>query len=291
MPEPPSKSTFEMFLRETTHPTSNKAASYVRAIDLLDDILSRKTPKEINADSIWQVADPATLRRLYEFVREHRKLGDHGIFAGEEPRSYWDGGFMSAALRSFMECRVTTNHAQRLQDQIAANPDASPEKLSAMLQKQPVETIRTLVPESFRDFDSPEGKEVLRMTKERVNQRFFRKLILDTYDSRCCLTGIAIPDLLVASHIVPWAEDTKNRLNPCNGLCLNALHDKAFDRGLIAFDDHFRLILSPRINDHFDNETIQSNFAAFQGYPITSPTRFPPDRTFLERHRKAWELS
>ena len=69
----------------------------------------------------------------------------------------------------------------------------------------------------------------MRLSKARVNQRFFRDLILDNYQSQCCLTGIAVPDLLIASHIVPWADDPKNRLNPCNGLCLNALHDKAFD--------------------------------------------------------------
>lgn len=290
MPEPPSKSAFEAFLRETTHPTSNKAASYVRAIDLLDDILSRKAPDEIGADSIWQLEDPAAIRRLYEFVREHRKLGDKGPFAGENPRSYWEGGFMSAALRGFMEFRVTANHKQRLQEQITANSKASPEELSLLLQNQRVDAIETLTPESVTNFDSPEGKEVLRLTKARVNQRFFRTLILDTYNRRCCLTGIAIPDVLVASHIVPWAEDPKNRLNPCNGLCLNALHDKAFDRGLIGFDDNLRLLLSPRLAEHLDNQTIQASFAGLQGHPLTPPTRFPPDHTFLQRHRKAWAL-
>lgn len=290
MPEPSSKSAFEAFLRETTHPTSNKAASYVRAIDLLDGILARKAPDEIEADSIWQIADPATIRHLYEFVCEHRKLADGGIFAGEKPRSYWDGGFMSAALRSLMEFRVTGNHLQRLQNQMDANPVASPEELSLKLQDLPVEAIETLTPESVRDFDSPEGREVLRTTKERVNQRFFRKLILSTYERRCCLTGVAVPDLLVASHIVPWAEDPKNRLNPRNGLCLNALHDKAFDRGLIGFDDDLRLLLSPRLAEHVDNQTIQSAFTTLEGHPLTPPTRFPPDPAFLQRHRTAWEL-
>ncbi|SUA24417.1 Uncharacterised protein [Neisseria gonorrhoeae] len=50
------------------------------------------------------------------------------------------------------------------------------------------------------------------------------------------------PELLVASHIKPWREDKDNRLNPRNGLCLNALHDKAFDRGLLGIDENFKII-------------------------------------------------
>lgn len=85
---------------------------------------------------------------------------------------------------------------------------------------------------------------MLRQCKTRISQKCFRNIILGNYHSRCSLTGIAVPDLLIASHIVPWSEDVKNRLNPSNGLCLNALHDKAFDRGLISFDDDCRLLLS-----------------------------------------------
>ncbi len=69
-----------------------------------------------------------------------------------------------------------------------------------------------------------EGLERESIVRQRVNQQFFRKAVLAAYDCACCITGIAVSDLLVASHIAPWAIDKKNRMNPRNGLCLNALH-------------------------------------------------------------------
>ncbi|MCK5805919.1 MAG: HNH endonuclease [Lentisphaeria bacterium] len=81
--------------------------------------------------------------------------------------------------------------------------------------------------------DIPEGKTRETVIKARVNQSFFRKTVLASYEA-CCITGLQIPELLVASHIIPWAKDPRNRTNPRNGLCLNCLHDKAFDVGLRA---------------------------------------------------------
>ena len=73
--------------------------------------------------------------------------------------------------------------------------------------------------------DIPEGKERETIVKTRVNQSFFRSAILSSYNQRCCITGLSVPDFLVASHIVPWKKDEKNRLNPQNGVCLNSIHD------------------------------------------------------------------
>ena len=85
-----------------------------------------------------------------------------------------------------------------------------------------------------------EGKEREAIVKMRVNQSFFRQTILASYDQKCCITGISIPELLVASHIIPWAIDKKNRMNPCNGLCLNTLHDRAFDNGLMTITQQYQ---------------------------------------------------
>ena len=85
--------------------------------------------------------------------------------------------------------------------------------------------------------------------KIRIMQGFFRKVVFAAYDSRCCITGNPIGDLLVASHILPWSEFPKERLNPRNGLCLAAHFDRAFDRGLISFDGNLRLILSHRLRN------------------------------------------
>ncbi len=80
----------------------------------------------------------------------------------------------------------------------------------------------------------PEGKTRQTLVRARINQGFFRTSVLAAYGMRCCITGLAIPQLLNASHIVPWSIDVKNRTNPRNGLCLNAIHDRAFDCGLLT---------------------------------------------------------
>src|ERR1035437_10336715 len=73
--------------------------------------------------------------------------------------------------------------------------------------------------------------------KVRRGQQFFRQAVLNAYDVRCCISGINVPRLLVASHIKPWGKFPNDRLNPRNGLCLSALHDAAFDAGLIRSEE------------------------------------------------------
>ena len=91
------------------------------------------------------------------------------------------------------------------------------------------------------------GEDVVAQIKVRRGQALFRATVLSAYQSRCCITGLADVRLLNASHIVPWRDDPANRLNPRNGLCLSTLHDRAFDRGLIAFDADLRLLLSKEL--------------------------------------------
>lgn len=76
-----------------------------------------------------------------------------------------------------------------------------------------------------------EGNEVIRSVKTRINQSFFRKVVLVNYGKKCAISGIDLPELLIASHIIPWASNYKERLNPANGICLSALYDKSFDIG------------------------------------------------------------
>ena len=57
----------------------------------------------------------------------------------------------------------------------------------------------------LESFDLPKsGKEREAIVKVRVNQSFFRRAVLAAYDFKCCITGLEIPELLNASHIVPW---------------------------------------------------------------------------------------
>ena len=131
--------------------------------------------------------------------------------------------------------------------------------------------------------DIPNGKTRDRMIKARVNQQFFRKMILSTYNYSCCITGLPIEELLIASHIVPWSKDKKNRLNPSNGLCLNALHDAAFDKGYITFSDDYKVVISKRIEDIDPGKV--SFFLKYKDQSISLPNRFIPNKDFLSYHR------
>jgi putative restriction endonuclease len=122
------------------------------------------------------------------------------------------------------------------------------------------------------------------LVKARVNQNFFRKAILASYKSTCCITGINHPSLLVAGHIIPWSVDEKNRMNSRNGLCLNSLHDKAFDLGLIGIDPDYRVVVSPKILETMNLETFKTYFQRHENQKITLPNRYLPDQALLEYH-------
>jgi predicted restriction endonuclease len=127
--------------------------------------------------------------------------------------------------------------------------------------------------------------EAERIVMVRTMQSFFRKAVLAAYDSRCCITGTPVRELLVASHILPWGDFPKERLNPRNGLCLTAHFDRAFDRGLISIDESRHLIVSPVLKSYLPNEAIELEFVRREGRPLLSPERFSPDVEFLEYHR------
>ena len=130
--------------------------------------------------------------------------------------------------------------------------------------------------------------EVDRQVKTRRIQTFFRNTGLSSYENRCALTGIAVPQLLVASHIIPWSENENRRADPTNGLCLNALHDKAFDRHLITFDEDLRLVVSIFLKKGDVPEFQSANFSKLHGKMLTLPHRFAPDPQALAEHRNSF---
>jgi len=131
----------------------------------------------------------------------------------------------------------------------------------------------------------PAQTEVVGLSTQRRGQDFFRNAVLAAYDGTCCITGIAESGLLRASHIIPWSKSENDRLNPANGLCLNCLHDAAFDRGLITLDEQFRVVLSHALRDCAPKKNYAALFGRFEGKPINKPSRFPPSSINLEHHR------
>lgn len=142
------------------------------------------------------------------------------------------------------------------------------------------------------DLVQPAGPtEIMRITRTRRVQGFFRDAVLTSYESRCAISGIAVPELLNASHIIPWSKDVARRADPCNGIALNALYDRAFDRGLITFDTSLRLVLSDRLKTPKKNDNVppllRQAFATMEGTPLRLPRRFIPDPAALAFHRNS----
>ncbi|MBI5867544.1 MAG: HNH endonuclease [candidate division Zixibacteria bacterium] len=135
-----------------------------------------------------------------------------------------------------------------------------------------------------RDLPSA-GREREALVRVRVNQSLFRDRVLSAYGYRCCVTGLTVRPLLIASHVIPWTEDPGNRLNPRNGLCLNALHDRAFDRQLMWIDEGFVIRLSTELR----KKTAQSKqtvdwLQSSEGKTLLLPKHFQPDPVLLARH-------
>ena len=94
------------------------------------------------------------------------------------------------------------------------------------------------------------GKERNAIIKVRVNQGGFRDDLMKVYGRQCCMTGIRNEELLIASHIKPWSESSdEDKRKVANGLLLNALHDKAFDRGLITISKEKRVVVSSEVSE------------------------------------------
>jgi putative restriction endonuclease len=129
-----------------------------------------------------------------------------------------------------------------------------------------------------------EGKVREQVIKVRVNQGFFRHTVLAAYNSTCCITGLQNPSLLIAGHIKPWGLDEKNRLNPRNGLAVNALHDKAFEAGLLTITPDYKIKISSILKKQQKEISIQDYFLNYDEKEIILPSKFLPDKQFLEYH-------
>lgn len=252
---------------------SGKAYSYARAIQILEEVLPYQDVVKLHGRSLYEISDIETIEELERLVKvEVVKLKNHekNIFDHGHPNqlSYPLKNFCSAALRSLKR------YAQYEHDVKAADVIVAQEHNAQQISK------RLLI-----HFDlTKEGTDEVIQTKHRNGQAYFRRMILANYEGKCALTGIDVPQLLLASHIKPWADCKKERLNPCNGICLSALYDKAFDKGLMGFDSHYRVVLSARITENEGKDYYDKYFAPIKSRELTMPAIYLPDTKFLEWH-------
>ncbi len=273
------------FAYATNKVGSRKAASYIRALELLDPILKEHSEFLDGVSDIWHVNSETKLNAIYDFVKAQKKLGENGIFAKavDCPPSYWKAGFCDAAVRSFAQFLSILGREQEMDSLIAGANDAA--ELAKSLNAVELKNQRAFLEEGIK-LTSQEGRDAICRVKTRLNQDIFRKMILHFYKGVCCVTGLDVPDVLQASHISSWDEDEKNRLNPENGLCLSATYHAAFDRYLISFDEDYRMVLSKDLKEHYTSDVFHQYFTAFEGKKITLPTKFAPSLNLLAKHRE-----
>ncbi len=130
----------------------------------------------------------------------------------------------------------------------------------------------------------PKGEEAIVTVKRRINQSFFRDSVLASYNTTCCISGITNKEVLEACHIIAWSEDESLRTDPTNGLCMNALFHKAYDKLLVSITPDYIL----KICDEFMNtptvEATSSYLKSLHNHKIILPTRFLPNPENLEAH-------
>lgn len=150
--------------------------------------------------------------------------------------------------------------------------------LSKIEEDKPKPNIEKLIDENKK------GEYKIRENKVRINQDYFRTIVMSNYTNGCGITGISVPEVLVASHIKPWASDEKNRLNPANGICLSATFDKAFDKGLITIDNNFKIIFSSKLKKYLKEDFYKNEFERFENRQLNLPIKFLPNDEFLKYH-------
>jgi putative restriction endonuclease len=165
---------------------------------------------------------------------------------------------------------------------------ASEEALRKMFDADETSEIEVTPQEGVRVRSRPpSGPTAMQATvKVRRGQEYFRQAVLNNFGGRCGVCGLAVRELLIASHILPWGIHEAERLNIRNGLCLSRLHDAAFDNWLISFDENLRLLLAPRLKAYLPQRAVVVNFSAFAGEPLRMPSdAVLPDPRFLAAHR------
>lgn len=181
---------------------------------------------------------------------------------------------------------VGLGHASKIDEQVwnefYDNPESliyESEMIIAGLRNQPVESS---APMDFTDL--PEGMDRLTVVRQRINQQFFHDAVLCSYENRCCITGIGHQQLLEACHISSWREDVKNRTNPRNGLCMNPLFHKAFDRFLFTVTPDYTVEISEQMIDSVEDTSFRKYLISINGTSILMPEKFSPDKNLLSAH-------
>lgn len=127
-------------------------------------------------------------------------------------------------------------------------------------------------------------KDVDRLVEDMYDFRF-QDMVLSNYSKKCAITGMAIPSLVTACHIIPTSVDDENNLKADNGLCLTILHAKAFVDGLIGIDSDYRLHISSTLKKYAFANGYATNFKRYDNMLLSfSNVISKPNPEYLEWH-------
>ena len=148
-------------------------------------------------------------------------------------------------------------------------------------------TIESKYHKILSGLENLKGETKVREVKTRVNQHVFRQMVLSNYEGKCAITGIDLPELLIAGHIVPWSENEQERLNPENGICMSSLYDRAFEGGYIGVTEKLDLIVSPTLKKKESEVYYPRYFAPLVGSKLVLPKKYMPKKEFIQYHLDA----
>ncbi len=154
----------------------------------------------------------------------------------------------------------------------------------SILAKRQNVTIEGKYADELKGIEFLKGEDKYRVVKTRVNQNVFRQIVLSNYSIKCAISGIDIPDLLLASHIMPWSKNESERLNPENGICLSAFYDRAYDKGYIGINQSHEIMVSSFIQRKNKEPYFSKYFGHLSGRKIILPKKYYPRKEFLQFH-------
>ena len=265
---------FEDYLFSVYGYKNGTAKSYITAIHIIDEMFLYEDVFDLKGKSITCITNFILLKQIADFVCSQQSLfkkGEHSIFnnINSSQNSYPGKGFCSAAIKQLL--KYYTYNSEEEKAWTILNKKGSGKSISKELS-----TLFKI---------DKEGLDTTVTARVRLGQSYFRKMVLHNFGNKCCITGLNIPQVLRASHIVAWSSDKTNRMNPENGLCLSATYDAAFDKHLISFDDDYRMIVSKEIKDYYTNDVAKAYFENYEGKQLTLPSLYLPSKKLLAKHR------
>lgn len=168
---------------------------------------------------------------------------------------------------------------------------ANPERLAYESQ----EAFRRVLPDFMRSTEEgPQDEEFFptgptegtRLVRVRLVQSFFHDAVLSSYEYRCAMCRLDLPELLNASHIIPWRKSVERRADPRNGLALCSIHDRAFDRGLLTVTETLTVLAAKRVKVKTSSKLQSVALVDVEGEALSLPKRFLPDPAALAYHRE-----